>query len=295
MAGRRVGLFVAGGIPAVIGLAAYQWAAFGNPLSFSYARSSFGEAARRGGNVDQDPALLENALRVLVGERGSSVVTPILVLATLGAIQPSAPADHDGAPTSRRSPARPRSSRADGVVEPAPEATPPGPRYATATAAFLAPGLAHRVGPWPRATKITAVLGGLIMLAATWSNPLEARDSTSVIGIWFDHIASGDWALTVYEMALGGWAVVLLPLVAAVAVAASSGRAGATATIASPPEPRRERGATIPTGRPSRGPRSSGGAARPRRSRCCSSRAARCGAAASRSSCSSATKVPGSR
>ena len=175
VAGRRVGLFVAGGIPAVIGLAAYQWAAFGNPLSFSYARSSFGEAATAAGDVDQDPALLENAVRVLVGERGLLVVTPILVLATLGAIQ----LVRAGRPR-RSAYVAALASAASLVLVQMAWSNPtggdsPGARYATATAAFLAPGIALAWGRWPRATRITALLGGLIMLAATWSNPLKAH------------------------------------------------------------------------------------------------------------------------
>ena len=219
-AGWRAWRFVAGGIPAAVALGAYQWAAFGSPFSFSYARSSFGEATRAAGDVDQDPALLENAVRVLVGERGLAVVTPILVLAAIGAVllvrrrSEQVNTAHLAALAAAGSLVLVQMAWSNPTGGDS-----PGARYATAAAAFLAPGLAVAWARWPRPTRALAIVSALIMLAATWSNPLEARDSRGAIGIWFDKIASGDWALTVYEMALGGWAVALLPLGAAASVA----------------------------------------------------------------------------
>jgi hypothetical protein len=212
--GGRALWFVAGGTPALVALLAYQWATFDSPFAFSYAHSGFGEAARAAGLEDQDPALVANAVRVLVGERGLAVVTPLVIVGLVGMVM-----------LVRRTPLRDRSaplaaaaSAVSLIVLQMAWSNPtggdsPGPRYATAAAAFVAPGVAVAWVRWPRLTRALAAIGALVMLAATWTEPLEARDSRGAIGIWLRKVAEGDWALTVYEQALGSWAVVLLPAV----------------------------------------------------------------------------------
>lgn len=210
--GRRAGWVLVGAVPAGGLLLAYQWAAFGSPWSFSYARSSFGSVARDLGDQDQDPSVLGNAVEVLVGERGLLVVTPILALAVAGLfvlIRES------------RGPARAAylsaAASAGALVgvqvlwsNPT-GGDSPGARYATAAAAFLAPGATVAWERWRRPTVVLAALSALVMLAATWTEPLEARDSTGAIGIWLRRLGDGDWTDTIYAMGLGGWATVLLP------------------------------------------------------------------------------------
>jgi len=109
----------------------------------------------------------------------------------------------------------------------------PGPRYATAAAAFLAPGIGEAWTRWRRLTAVAAGWGLLVMVAATYSEPLEARDSSGALSIWLDKLVSGDRARTLYQMALGDWAWWLLPIgavAALVLLAVASGRA------APPPE-----------------------------------------------------------
>lgn len=217
----RVWRFAAGGVPFALLLLAYQWVAFDSPFAFSYAQSSFGEASRSLGDQDQDPALVENALRVLAGERGLLVVSPVVLLAGVGlglhlrsrrrgerALLAAAALSAASVVAVQMAWSNPTGGDA------------PGPRYATAAAAFLAPGLAVALGRWPRWTKVTGALGALVMLAATWTDPLEARDSTGAVGIWLEKLFEGDWALTVYELGLGAWGAALLPLGAAAAAIA---------------------------------------------------------------------------
>lgn len=223
----RVWRLVAGGAPFVVALLLYQWAAFGDPFTLSYASSSFGSAARELGDQDKDPALLANALRVLAGERGFLVVTPVLAMGVAGMVA-----------LVRRSVGSERSAYLAAAASAAALVAvqcfwsnptggdSPGPRYATAAAAFLAPGLAVAWGRWRRWCVALAAVGGLVMVAATWSDPLEARDSTGAVGIWLGHLFRGEWGLTVYEMVAGAWAVVLLP-VGAVAAALGLRRAQA--------------------------------------------------------------------
>lgn len=227
--GLRARWLLAGGLPFLGLLLAYQWAAFGGPLRFSYASSSFGAASRELGDRDHDPALLANAARVLLGERGLLVVTPLVALAVVGTVV-----------LIRRCPRADRSIPLAGaasalglVAVQAFWSNPtggdaPGPRYATAAAAFLVPGLTLAWSRWPRWAMATAGFGGVVMLAATWTDPLEARDSRGAVGIWLGQLLRGEWASTIYELAWGQWAVALLPVGAAlagVAVALTSRRA----------------------------------------------------------------------
>lgn len=205
--------FAAGGAPFVLALLAYQGAAFGSPFKISYSSSSFSSAAQEAGVPDLHLSHAENAIRVMVGERGMLVVSPVLALAMVGMVLLIR-----ARPGLERSAHLAAAGSAAGVLavqllwsNPT-GGDAPGPRYATAAAAFLVPGLAVAWARWRRPCVALGAVGGLIMLAATWTNPLEARDSTNAVGIWLDKLLHGDWTLTIYEMALGRWSVVLLPV-----------------------------------------------------------------------------------
>jgi hypothetical protein len=197
---RQAFAFVAGAMPFALALVGYQWVAFGSPFAFSYASSTFTV-----GGEPLDPPLLLNTARVLVGERGLLLVTPIIALGAIGTVL-----------LIRRSSGYLRSAylaaAASAVSVVGVQAfwsnptggDSPGARYATASAAFLAPGLTVAWRRWPRICLAAATFGAIMMLAATWTNPLEARNSPSAVRAWLDHLAAGRWAPTV-GMPAGGW------------------------------------------------------------------------------------------
>lgn len=78
----RLGAFVASGLPFAVGLAAYQWAVFGDPLSVSYGQKPI---------RSEEPAILGlpdpwHLVQVLVGSRGLLVLTPVVGLGVAGLI-----------------------------------------------------------------------------------------------------------------------------------------------------------------------------------------------------------------
>jgi hypothetical protein len=218
----RVWRFVAGSAPFALALGAYQWAAFGSPTAFSYASSSFSQAAREKGLAENRLPVVENSFRVLFGERGLLITTPVILLAVMGMV----------VVLRQREPAHDRwalvaaaGSAVSLVAVQMAWSNPtggdsPGARYATAGIAFLTPGLAVAATRWSLATRVTGALGALVMLTATWTDPLATRDDAGAIRLWLDAFSSGDWTSSLYEMAGGSGAAVLLPLVAGVAVVA---------------------------------------------------------------------------
>ena len=109
----------------------------------------------------------------------------------------------------------------------------PGARYATAAAAFLAPGLAIAWQRWHTTFVGCSLIGGTVMLMATWTQPLESRDTTGAVGVWARSFLSGRWTNTVFEMAWGpaaGGLLVVLTGAAAVWLARLSPRPGAPAS-----------------------------------------------------------------
>jgi hypothetical protein len=220
LVGHRVWLFASGAAPFALALGAYQWAAFGSPFAFSYASSSFGEASRAKGLEELDPPLIENSVRVLVGERGLFVVCPIVLLAAIG----MALLLRERRGNERIVLLAAASSAVSLVAVQMAWSNPtggdsPGPRYAVAAIAFVAPGLALAAKRWPVSTAVIGALSAVVMLSATWTDPLATRDSTGAIRLWLQDFFAGKWALTVYEMATGRWAAVLLAVIGAAACA----------------------------------------------------------------------------
>jgi hypothetical protein len=212
---RRGLLVVAAGIPAAIGLLAYQWAAFGSPFTFSYSQSAFRAAADDKGLRDLHLPLAERAFKAIAGERGLLVVSPVLLLAIVGMVIAIRAA---------------RGPRRSGLIAAAVAAgsviavqmawsnptggDSPGPRYATAAAAFLLPGLVVAWQRWRLASLALATIGTLIMFAATFTDPIEARDSSNAIGIWLGKLFRGEWTDTLFSQALGrnSASVLVIPL-----------------------------------------------------------------------------------
>lgn len=191
---------IAGGVPFAFALAGYQWLAFGSPFEFSYGNSAFASQAEQIGLESLDLSFPENSLRVLLGERGLLTTTPLVALGLVGLVL-----------LARRASGLARvhylsalGSAVAVILLQCSWSNPtggdsPGARYATAACAFAVPGVAHLWTRWQRTSVAAAVVGILVMLSATLTNPLEARDSFNAPGIWIDHLIRGQWAHTVYE------------------------------------------------------------------------------------------------
>lgn len=210
---RAVGWVVLGALPAVVALLAYQAAAFGSAFTFSYSSSSFGHTSAGIGQKKLDPSIVSNSARVLFGERGLLLTTPLVVVGLVGTVA-LLRREHGAQRTAVMAAA---ASAASVICVQLLWSNPtggdsPGARYATAAAVFLVPGLA---AVWTR-LRLSAVVcagtGAALMLAATWTEPLEGRDTRGAIGIWLRKLARGDWALTTYEMAWGSAARWILPI-----------------------------------------------------------------------------------
>ncbi|MFL6204137.1 MAG: hypothetical protein ACJ739_02185 [Acidimicrobiales bacterium] len=216
----RVWRFVAGAAPFALMLGAYQWAAFGSPTEFSYAHSSFTQTAQEKGLEPYRLPFLENSARVFFGERGLLIVSPIVLMAVMGMV----------VVLRQREPAHDRvaliaaaASAASLLAVQMAWSNPtggdsPGPRYATAGIAFLTPGLAIAAKRWPVATRVTGAVGGVVMLAATWTDPLDTSPTESAIHLWLDRFLTGDWSNTLFEMVAGPGAAILWPILAVAAV-----------------------------------------------------------------------------
>jgi hypothetical protein len=225
---RRVGAVLLGAAPSVVCLLAYQQVAFGSPFRFSYASSTFAEEARRRGVEAASLPLVERATRALVGERGLFVVSCVVAVAAVGMVIAIREA---------------RGARRSAMVAAGVAATSvtvvqmlwssptggsgPGPRYATAAAAFLTPGLVVAWRRWPRVCTAAAVVSIGVMLSASWTYPLIQRDVTDAIARWTRWLSEGDWTETLFTIRFGERASVLLvgfSLVAAAHLAVHSRR-----------------------------------------------------------------------
>jgi hypothetical protein len=83
---RRLGVYVAGGVPGALALGAYNWAAWGSPfrLSYSYVEGAFAPESGRWFGLGS--LRLDHLAMTLVGERGLIVVSPVLVAGATGLV-----------------------------------------------------------------------------------------------------------------------------------------------------------------------------------------------------------------
>jgi GrpB-like predicted nucleotidyltransferase (UPF0157 family) len=218
LARRRHGAWVAvgGAGPAAL-LGIYHTLAFGGPLETGYRHSTFAEVHERGfmGASLPDPGTL---LAVLVGERGLFLLTPIVLLATVGLV---ALLWRVGAP---------RRDAVAGLVvlaaflslmsgwgNPTGGAS-PGPRYVVVALPFLVGGVAWVWERIPSLAWMATLVGAATMGLATFTLPLMPRTETAVLE-WWARVAEGRTAQTWLTEATGsGWAI-LVPLAVAGALA----------------------------------------------------------------------------
>jgi hypothetical protein len=196
-------------------LAAYQWAAFGSPLAFSYKYSAFAvhHSSTAGIGVPNPVRLLE----VLFGERGFFTLTPLMLIGVVGLVL-----QLRSGTVARARVVIPLAVVALFLVFHAgwTDATggdSPGPRHLIPSIPFLASGVAFAWQRYRSVAKATAVFSAGFMMLATFTNPI-ASEHVSAVQSWLRDARSGEWADSVLTMPLGHWALVL-PLAAAALVA----------------------------------------------------------------------------
>jgi hypothetical protein len=235
---RSVRWFAASAVPGGA-LAAYQWAAFGSPLAFSYKYSAFTvhHSSTAGIGVPNPVRLLE----VLGGERGFFTLTPLMLVGIVGLV------------LQLRSPDAERAR----VVIPlavvglfllfhagwtdATGGDSPGPRHLIPSIPFLASGVAFAWQRYASVVKATAVYSAGFMMLATFTNPI-ASEHVSAVQSWLHDARTGAWADSLLTMRLGHWALVVplggAALVAQRLVADVSGPGGSRAGSGSDPSGR---------------------------------------------------------
>jgi hypothetical protein len=209
----RAAWFVLGGLPFAAALAAYHWVVFGGPLRlpYHYARIHAADVGLVGARLPRPDMLA----RVLLGERGLLLLTPIVLAGVVGAVLV----------------ARGRGDRRlHGVVAlvmfalfvglQGGWANPtggwsPGARYAVPALPFLVVGVARAWERWPRALVAAALIGTAAMLLATLTLPLAPRGETAVLW-WLERVRDGRTARTLVTWHLGPPGLLLPPAVAAV-------------------------------------------------------------------------------
>jgi hypothetical protein len=206
--------FVLGGLPFGIALAGYHWAVFGGPFRFPYhyARIHAADVGLVGARFPR-PAMLA---RVLLGERGLFLLTPVVLAGVVGSVLVA------------RDRERP-DLRVHGTVAlvmfavfvglQAGWANPtggwsPGARYAVPALPFLAVGIARAWERWPGVVIAAALVGTAAMLVATLTLPLAPRSETALLW-WFERVTEGRTARTLVTWRVGPWGLLVPPAVAA--------------------------------------------------------------------------------
>ena len=209
---RHFGWFVVGGSPFAALLAGYHAAAFGSPFAHPYRYSAFL------GVVEEASAPLsvfsslhpERIVEVFFAGRGFAVAMPIVLIALYGTVA-----------LLRSSDRRERVLASVTLLMFAGYlgivmlwtnpwgGESPGPRYMMPVMPFLALGAA--VG-WSRSvflSRVAGIIGVVTMGLATFTNPIITREVGGGLGNWLDMARHGEFASTVFTIALGpaGWVV----------------------------------------------------------------------------------------
>lgn len=180
---RSAAAYVLGGAPFAIALGAYNLAAFGSPMHFSYGYESavFPEQQRGFFGIGIPSAL--GLARTLVGHRGLVFLSPVLLFAAAGLVLLWG--------RGRRLEAGVCSAVAlaflvisAGYFDPYGGLS-PGPRYFATSLPFLTLGLAETYTRWPRLTAMAALASVVAMLfeAATYGPNFDFETVWSVLGL----------------------------------------------------------------------------------------------------------------
>ena len=196
----QIGWFMLGGIPLGIVGAVYNWIAFGQLWKISY-----GEKTRHRGLFGVALPRLSILAKILFGNRGLLLVTPLVLVALAAAVIVAR---------------KPGPARVDAVVGLAcflsllalqsAWSNPwggesPGPRYLITVLPFLAAPLAVA---WPRLRRLTLVAatwGVLCMACAVITNSAVVNIHLTLFSWWRDQLEHGKLTPTLWTIAIGDW------------------------------------------------------------------------------------------
>ena len=214
---RALWVAVGGAGPATL-LGIYHTLAFGGPLQTGYRHSEFAHLHAEGFMGVGRPEA-GTLFAVLAGERGLLLLTPVVLVGSIGLVALAV---------------RGGSGRRDALVglavltafvllmsgwgNPTGGAS-PGPRYITVALPFLAGGVAWAWERMPVAGWAAALVGAATMGLATFTQPLMPRTETALVA-WWERLAEGRTAQSWLTEATGSSVALLLPVVAALALAA---------------------------------------------------------------------------
>lgn len=211
--GVRLLWFAAGALPFALGIAAYQWAAYGNPF-----RTAYGLKDSLSGTAVVGAPSLSTGLTALVGSRGIFLLTPVVLVGVVGAVlllrrrsQTELPGR--GARTGRADAAMALAVFGGLLLLQASWPNPwggemPGPRYLIPALPFLAVPLAAMWPRWWRVCTGTAVIGFVIMGLGVLTVHL-VPEGGAVVPSYLNNLDLFGVTPTLFTMALGpaGWVV----------------------------------------------------------------------------------------
>lgn len=198
-----------GGLLGALPLLAYNALVFGSPFRVAYQGylpNFQGEGALGVYNL-RVPVPLEVA-RALIGDRGLLFLTPVMVLAIIGAVL---------AIRKHRSTSRDAwlalvllvifvvlTTGIDGIG-----GDTPGPRYLIPIIPFFALPLAEAWQRFPKACSITARIGGFFMVLASVTDPVLPGNAVNAPRLWIEMAARGAFGKSWPGLVLPSWSVLL--------------------------------------------------------------------------------------
>lgn len=167
-AARDAALFLAGAVPSAVALGAYNSAAFGSPLHFSYGYVTATFPEQRSGFFGIGVPSGHALVRTFFGHSGLFVVSPVLLLAVAGLVALGRRGFRAEA-VAAGAVALAFAVLAAGYFDPYGGLS-PGPRYFAPALLFLALGLPEAFRRWPRTTTAVAAVSAAATLfqAGTW-------------------------------------------------------------------------------------------------------------------------------
>ena len=192
------------GIPFALGLALYQWAAFGSPFSSGYTDKPYHEGSSAFITGVPDPATL---LEALFGSRGLLLFTPIVAVGLYGIVVRWRESRDDGAAVAMAVVVGFLLLQA-GWVNPW-GGDGPGPRYVTPMLPFLALGIAAVWGRLSEFLRMVVVAVSLLSMGLATVTDHLVGDGGMLIGAHLGHLSDDGVNPTVWSIALGpiGWVV----------------------------------------------------------------------------------------
>ncbi|MFC2153351.1 hypothetical protein ACFLQ7_01805 [Actinomycetota bacterium] len=209
---RRAGWFMAGGIPAAVGLAWYHLVAFGSPFAHPYRYSAFDEVTEeaRGFFEIFSSVHLDHLIALIVSGRGFLFASPVVIIGLIGLVMMARANQGEHQSVAIVSLLMFVSYLMIPVFWENPwGGDSPGPRYMVPAIPFLATGVAfawYRLGMWAKAAAIYSII---VMGVASFTDPLLSDEAAVGLGSWLKLASDGDIVPTIFTIALGpvGWLI----------------------------------------------------------------------------------------